>query len=106
MITADSSQPLLPFEPTPGTVYSIDTVADLVSVSRRTILHYCQHGLISPAVDPNEEGFVFNDDAIRLLRRIEQLRVVCGDNLAGVQLILEMSRQIEQLQSELRFLRG
>lgn len=106
MTMNEASQALLPFEPSPGAVYSIDTVADLVSVSRRTILHYCQYGLIEPALDPDEEGYVFDDDAIRLLRQIDQLRVLCGDNLTGVQTIIELRKQVEELEAEVRFLRG
>jgi DNA-binding transcriptional MerR regulator len=44
-----------------------------VSTTRRTILVYCKHGLLTPVVDPVDNGYYFNDEAIRMLRRIEAL---------------------------------
>ncbi len=93
------------FEPTPDAVYPIDTVAHLVSTTRRTILIYCKHGLLNPVIDPSDKGYYFDDEGIRMLRRIETLRAVCGNNLAAVRLILDLSHEVERLQTEIRFLR-
>jgi len=99
------AQPLQLFEPTPDAVYPLEAVAHLVSATRRTILIYCKHGLLTPVIDPADNGYYFNDDAIRMLRRIESLRLVCGNNLDAVRLILELSHEVDRLRSEVRFLR-
>jgi DNA-binding transcriptional MerR regulator len=94
------------FEPAADAVYSIEATARLVDVPRRTILLYCKQGLVSPVVDSQCAGYYFNDEAIRVLRRIEYLRTVCGINPTGVRLILELMKEVEDLQSEVRFHRG
>ena len=101
----NAGQPLQLFEPTPDAVYPIEAVAHLVSTTRRTILVYCKHGLLTPVVDPVDNGYYFNDEAIRMLRRIEALRTLCGNNLTAVQLILELSHEVDRLRNEVRFLR-
>ena len=57
-----------PFEPDPHTVYTIEAAAHFAQISRRMILIYCKHGLISPAAEPKEYGYCFNGDAVRTLR--------------------------------------
>ncbi|MBV9489559.1 MAG: MerR family transcriptional regulator [Verrucomicrobia bacterium] len=92
-------------QPDPRTVYTIEAAAYLVDVPRHTILVYYKHGLVSPVVDPACGGYFFNDEAIRLLRRIHYLRTVCGINVAGIKMILELTSEVERLQAEVRFLR-
>jgi DNA-binding transcriptional MerR regulator len=75
----------------------------MVDVPRRTILVYCKHHLLSPAIDA-EHGYYFDGDAIRALRRIELLRDVCGDDLAGIKIILDLTAALERLRSDLRLL--
>jgi len=99
----NSAHSLQAFEPSPDVRYPLDTAAHLVSTTRRTILVYCKHGLLNPAVDPADNGYYFDDDGIRMLRRIETLRGLCGDNLDAVRLILELSHEVERLRSEVRF---
>jgi DNA-binding transcriptional MerR regulator len=93
------------FEPDPRTAYTIEMTAHLVGVPRHTILLYCKHGLISPVVDPACGGYYFNDEAIRLLRRVEYLHTSCGVNLAGIKMILDLMSKVERLESEVSFLR-
>jgi DNA-binding transcriptional MerR regulator len=50
-------------------------------------------------------GWYFNDEAIRILRRIDYLRTACGLNLRGIKLMLELSREVERLREELNFAR-
>jgi DNA-binding transcriptional MerR regulator len=94
------------FQPDPQTVYTIEATARILDVPRHTILVYYKHGLVSPVVDPDCGGYYFNDEAIRVLRRVEYLRTVCGVNLDGIKLILDLSNEVERLRAELRFLRG
>ena len=90
------------FEPPPDAVYTIEATSHLVKLSRRTILVYCKHHLLSPAAI--DHGYYFDGDAIRTLRRIEALRTVCGDDLAGIKTILDLTAALEQLHSDIRLL--
>ena len=87
------------FEPDPHTVYNIETAAHLAQMSRRMILVYCKHGLISPVAKARRHGYSFNGNAIRSLRRIQNLRTVRGINVAGIKIILSLSNEVEKLRS-------
>src|SRR5438094_489458 len=92
------------FEPDAEIVYSIDTAARLLHLSRWEIALYWRHGLVSTVVDPSCGGWYFNNEGLRLLGRIESLRALCGGNLAAVRLILDLETEVERLRDELRFL--
>ena len=94
------------FEPDPGAVYTIETAEHIAHVPRRLIALYYKHGLVSPVVDPDCGGFYFNDEGIRTLRHIQFLRTVCGVNLVGIKMILDLMNEVERLRAEARFLRG
>ena len=87
------------FEPDPHAVYSIETAANLAQMSRRMILVYCRHGRISPMTEPGNRGYYFSGNAVRTLRRIQNLRIAGGINIAGVKIILNLSNKVEQLRS-------
>ncbi len=91
------------FEPDVHTVYSIEVAAQLAQVPRRLIVLYYKHGLVSPVADPAGSGWYFDDEAIRIVRRIEYLRSACGLNLAGIKLVMELIEEVERLRAELRF---
>jgi MerR family transcriptional regulator/heat shock protein HspR len=93
------------FEPDPNAVYTLEVAERLARVPRRLIAIYHKHGLVSSITDPAENGFLFDDEGIRTLRRIEYLRSVCGVNFFGVKLIVALMREAEQLRREARFLR-
>ena len=90
------------FDPPPEAVYSIEATAHLVDVSRRTILVYCKHQLLSPVKNAANGATPFDRHAVRALRRIEALRHICGDDLAGIKIILDLTEALERLQSQLR----
>ena len=92
------------FEPSPDAVYTIEATSRIVNVPRRTILVYCKHRLLSPAAATIDNGYYFNGDAIWDLRRIEALRTVCGDDFAGIKIILDLTAALERLQSDVRLL--
>jgi DNA-binding transcriptional MerR regulator len=92
------------FEPSAGAVYTIEATSRLVNVSRRTVLVYCKHQLLSPATVTADHGYYFDRDAIRALRRIEALRTVCGEDFAGIKIILELTTALERLRSDIRLL--
>ena len=95
-----------PFVPDPNAVFTIETTAHILDVPRRTILVYYKHGLVSPATDPEDGGYCFTGETIGTMRRIESLRTICGDDLPGIKLILDLMNEVERLHSELRFLRA
>jgi DNA-binding transcriptional MerR regulator len=92
------------FEPPANAVYTIDSAADLAHVPRRTIAVYYKHGLVSSTVDPARNGYYFDKEAILTLRRIEDLRTVCMNNLAVVKMILDLTNEVERLNSKMRSL--
>ena len=92
------------FDPPPDAAYTIEATSHLVNVSRRTILVYCKHRLLFPATATSDHGYYFDGDGIRALRRIEALRTVCGDDLAGIKIILDLTAALERLQSDVRLL--
>ena len=91
-------------EPGAQTVYTIDVAARLAQVPRRLIVLYYKHGLVASVSDPAGNGWYFDDEAIRIVRRIEYFRSVCGMNLAGIKLVMALTDEVERLRAELRFL--
>jgi len=92
------------FEPPANAVYTIYSAAHLARVPRRTIAVYYKHGLVSSTVDPACNGYYFDKEAIRTLRRIEDLRTVCTNDLAVVKMILDLTNEVERLNSKMRSL--
>ena len=92
------------FDPSPGIVYSIERASQLAHVPRRRILIYCKEHLLSPMADPEVAGYWFDADALRTLKRIEELRALCDEPLAGVGLILNLMREVQRLRHEMRAL--
>jgi MerR family transcriptional regulator/heat shock protein HspR len=90
------------FEPDTEATYTLEIVAELTGVSSQTILHYQEHGLISPLADSESGAHYFNDDALRTLRRIEHLRTHCGMNETGIKLMLGLLDEVERLRADLR----
>jgi DNA-binding transcriptional MerR regulator len=94
------------FEPPEQVAYSIEAVAHLTQTPRFLIAVYCRHGLISPLAPPETEGWWFDDETIRTLRRIERLRADYGVNLHGLRMVAGLIEELEGLRAEARFLRG
>jgi hypothetical protein len=87
------------FEPAPGALYSIDLAARLLGTSRHAILRCWKHRLISLASNPAIDGWFLDAAALRMLRRIEALRPICGNNLAAAWLILQLQDELERLRA-------
>jgi DNA-binding transcriptional MerR regulator len=92
------------YEPPEDAVYTIEATAHLLDLSHRTILIYCKHRLLSPVVNALDRSFFFDRDNIRALRRIEALRMICGDDFAGIKLILDLMETLEGLRTQVRSL--
>ena len=91
------------FEPDARAVYTLEAAASLTQLPRRLIAVYFKHGLVSPVMDPACSGWYFNDEAIRILRRIEYLRTTRGFNMVGIKLVINLARELERLREELNF---
>src|SRR5947209_38645 len=100
--TSSRSRALQVFEPPPDAVYSIEAAAKLVNMSRRRIAIYCRYDLITPIA--NERGYYFDGRSIKILRAIEGLRSICGDDLAGIKMILRLMNEIQRLNFEVHSL--
>ncbi len=77
--------------------YSLDITARVTGLSVKTILHYQEQGFIRPLPDAGGTRQLFDDEALRTLRRIEHLRSTCGVNEAGLRLILHLIDEVERL---------
>ncbi len=101
-IASVNSREIQLFDPPRDAIYTIEATSRLVNVSRHTILVYCKRHLLSPANATADHGYYFDRDAIHTLRRIEALRSVCGNDFAGIKIILDLTAALEQVRSELR----
>ena len=90
-ISSTKSGAIRLYKPPQDTVYTIEATSQLVNVPRRTILVYCKHRLLSAALETVDRGYYFDRDGIRTLRRIEALRSVCGEDFAGIKIILDLT---------------
>ena len=86
-------------------VFQISVVSRMVGLHQQTIRSYERVGLISPARSRGNTRLYSSADVERL-QQVVRLVSDLGVNLAGVDVILRMSRQIEDLQTELGLIRG
>lgn len=81
-------------------VFQISVVSRMVGIHQQTIRSYERVGLLSPARSSGNTRLFSHADVERL-RQVVRLVNDLGINLAGVEVILRLSRQIEALQQEL-----
>lgn len=80
--------------------YVISIAARLVGVHQQTLRYYERAGLVEPQRTSGNIRMYSNGD-IQRIRQAQRLIGELGVNLAGVDIILRMSEQIRELQSEL-----
>jgi len=78
--------------------YAIGVAAKLVNLHPQTLRRYEELGLIKPARSSGRRLYSRRD--IDRLRKIVSLTEELGVNLAGVEIILRMSEQLEALRLE------
>ena len=81
-------------------VFQISVVSRMVGIHQQTIRSYERVGLLNPARSSGNTRLFSHADVDRL-RQVVRLVNDLGINLAGVEVILRMSRQIETLQQQL-----
>jgi len=81
--------------------YTISVAARLVDLHPQTLRHYENLGLIEPYRSEGNRR-LYSDHDIERLSLISRLTNDLGVNLAGVEVILNMTEQIKELQEEIQ----
>ena len=80
--------------------FSISAVAKMFSVHQQTVRLYEKQGLITP--DRSEGGTrMFSEEDIDRLEDIIYLTHELGINLAGVEMVLKLKKQIKKMQTDM-----
>ena len=80
--------------------FSISAVAKMFSVHQQTIRLYEKQGLIAPKRSDGNTR-LFSEDDIDRLEEIIYLTHELGINLAGVEVIFKLKRQIKKMQNDM-----
>jgi len=80
--------------------FSISAVAEMFSIHPQTIRLYEQEGLITPKRTEGNTR-LFSEEDVNKLEEIVYLTHNLGINLAGVEMILKLKKQIKKLQKEM-----
>lgn len=84
-------------------VFMISVAAELAEMHPQTLRMYEQRGLITPKRSPKGTRLYSAADVERL-RRIQEMTTELGLNLAGVERVLDLERQLERAQQRLEAL--
>ncbi len=86
------------------TVFSISSIAKMLSVHPQTLRFYERAGFVKPVRTRGETRLYSQQDIAQLHLILHWTRDL-GVNLAGVEIILRMQRQLEDMQCEIDHLR-
>lgn len=81
-------------------LYRITVVAEMLALHPQTLRLYERKGLIRPS-RTNGRTRMYSQEDVEDVRRIIRLSRDLGVNLAGVEIILKMRRQMQAMQEEL-----
>jgi MerR family transcriptional regulator/heat shock protein HspR len=90
-------------EPDRG-VFMISVAAELAEMHPQTLRMYEARGLITPKRSPKNTRLYSQADVERL-RRIQQMTSDEGLNLAGVETVLDLERELQRMRDELSRMR-
>ena len=85
-------------------VFMISVAAELADMHPQTLRMYEARGLISPKRSPRNTRLYSYEDVERL-RRIQEMTVEEGLNLAGVETVLNLERELERARAEVAKMR-
>src|SRR3954452_14645158 len=85
-------------------VFMISVAAELAEMHPQTLRMYEARGLITPKRSPKNTRLYSQSDVERL-RRIQQMTSEEGLNLAGVETVLELERQLERMRGDMAKMR-
>jgi MerR family transcriptional regulator/heat shock protein HspR len=77
-------------------VFMISVAAELAAMHPQTLRMYEARGLIEPQRSPKGTRLYSHEDVERL-RRIQEMTVELGMNLAGVERVFELEQQLESM---------
>lgn len=80
--------------------FSISAVAKMFSVHQQTVRLYEKEGLITPKRSTGNTR-LFSEEDVDKLEQIIYLTHELGINLAGVEMVLRLQRQIKKMQKEI-----
>ena len=81
-------------------VFQISVVARMIGVHQQTLRSYERMGFIVPARSDGNQRLYSQRD-VEVLQRLRQYVEDLGVNLAGAEVLMRLSRRVEQLQDEL-----
>src|SRR5215831_11455232 len=81
-------------------VFMISVAAELAEMHPQTLRMYEARGLIEPMRSPKGTRLYSQEDVDRL-RRIQQMTAELGLNLAGVERVLDLEKEIEAMQQRI-----
>lgn len=81
--------------------YSIGVTAQLVGLHPQTLRHYEGLGLVVPRRTPGNHR-LYSEHDVERLRLISRLTSELGVNLAGVEVVLNMTEQVNDLRDEMQ----
>jgi MerR family transcriptional regulator/heat shock protein HspR len=80
--------------------FSISAVAEMFSIHQQTIRLYEKEGLINPKRSEGNTR-LFSEEDIERLEEVIHLTHQLGINLAGVQMILKLKKQLSRMQKDM-----
>jgi len=81
-------------------VFMISVAAELANMHPQTLRMYEARGLIEPKRSPKGTRLYSQDD-VEKLRRIQEMTVDLGLNLAGVERVMDLEREIDQMHAQM-----
>ena len=83
--------------------YRVEVVCDMLELSRPQMRRYMQAGLIAASGEPDRSGGHrrFTEDDVRRARRIRRLQRDLGLDIAGLEVVVRLIDQVEDLQRQL-----
>ena len=88
-----------PTEPSSGRFYMISVVSKAYGIHPQTLRLYEREGLLKPSRTEGNTR-LYSDEDLRQLEVILNLTRELGVNLAGIEIILNMRRKVEEMQRE------
>src|SRR3984893_13909602 len=85
--------------------FLISVAAELAGMHAQTLRTYDRIGLVSPR-RTSGGGRLYSQHDVELLRQVQRLSQDEGVNLAGIKRIIELTHQVEALQSRLTQMRA
>jgi len=94
---------LVLFQPDSNVLYSLDAIAHIAGVSRRSILIYCRAGLVRPVIQPPYGVMAFTVEEIHCVQQIEQMRSIYGIDVELIKRMFDLIDEVERQRAGARY---